>query len=144
MTLEPTTLASRNSLNSVTGQPSRFVSTRLLPDTARSIHRAIEGTIENPVARLTKGPIIRSPPWHGTARIARDTDVFQLTAQAIPFLLRAFGALAQVIDFMGVLIGVVARRSPQHATFMTRSRNLYKYGILDHPFSKMNGEVGTR
>jgi lipoprotein signal peptidase len=63
--------------------------------------------------------------------IAFAFDTLQLTAQTISFLLRAFGALAQFIDRVWALIGVVARRSLQHATFMARSRNLYKFGILD-------------
>jgi hypothetical protein len=63
--------------------------------------------------------------------IAFAFDTLQLTAQAIPFLLRPFGALAQFIVLVWALIGVVARRALRHATSMARSRNLYKYGILD-------------
>lgn len=54
----------------------------------------------------------------------------QLTAQPIPFLLRAFGAVTQLVDrsWSGI---VVACRRLRHAAFMADSRSLYKYEILD-------------
>ena len=53
----------------------------------------------------------------------------ELSAPVIPFLLRTFGPLAQVVDLAGSVI--VACRSLRHATFIADSRKKYKYGILD-------------
>jgi len=52
-----------------------------------------------------------------------------LALQPLTFRLRAFGALAPVVDRAGSLILVASRG---HTEFMADSRKKYKYGIWDH------------
>ncbi len=74
------------------------------------------------VLKLPLQPIVFTPQ---TIPFAFGT--FQLLAQAIPFVLRAF---AQFIDCSWFLIAVECRPL-RHAAFMAGSRSLYKYDILD-------------
>ena len=76
------------------------------------------------LVELLLQPIVFTPQ-----AVAFPFGAFQLPAQPIAFLLRAFGPFTQVIDLASSV--VIARRLLRHPTFMADSGKRASYGILD-------------